>query len=59
MKKRIYLVQVKGSDARLVRAGTPAQARGHVTKDIVKVRVANTEDMVDMRSTTVEEAGED
>jgi hypothetical protein len=55
--KRIYVV---GTDERLVRAANAVQARNHVAKATIGVRVASQEDLVKLAgSRKVEEAVDD
>ena len=44
-KYRIYLVNL-GSETHLVRATTPGQAMQAIAKDMVRVRVAESEDLI-------------
>jgi hypothetical protein len=62
MSKRIYKVTDTALNvARLVRASTPAQAVGHVTRVRFAVKVASQDEIVDALNddVTVETAGEE
>ena len=63
--EKIYLVKIYGdtrpNNNRLVRAGSYAKALRHITNEIIDVRVASQDDLIDMltRGVTVEETNAD
>lgn len=55
MKTRIYLVTDSADMSnRLVRAGTPSQARSHVTRDRFAVAVAEPDELVELTKLGIE-----
>lgn len=47
-KTRVYVVEVSGQAPRLVRASHPLHAQRHVMEQIVQVRLASQDDLIEL-----------